>query len=386
MQTRGLVESEGARATHGDRASFDLYTDPQNWRAPEVLAAWEKCLADCHSPDRIQASPAWFEVSRANRPRQGCALAYLRDSCGVPEGVAPLVIGNGGLVFGVGSVTLKRLRFPVAHFLGNEPLLPEDGPLHDRLISGTFDALPEVEALALNLPRDSFCWRHLQTSRTVRARWICHVSSENRANYLDLPESFDQYAKRFSSKRRANLTRLVNRAELRIWRATAPSEVPEFLRASSAIARRSWQRADPSLPAHTAEWASYLMGLAGHRLLRGYVLYRGDAACSYILGYQFGDEYHYSLIGYDPQFASLSPGTVLLYHAIRDLIDGGGPRRIERGIGNFAYKRDFGNAQRAMVGVLLLRKTPRNWVSCLTHRSFRSLVKAARWGLRRPPP
>jgi CelD/BcsL family acetyltransferase involved in cellulose biosynthesis len=198
-------------------------------------------------------------------------------------------------------------------------------------------------------------------------------------------DSFDEYARRFSSKRRTNLTRHVKRGELRVWRAIEPSDVPEFLCAAATIAAKSWQKHDSTLPAEAPEWRCFLASLASHNLLRGYVLYRGEAPYAYILGYQFADEFHYWRVGYDPAHASVSPGTVLLYHAIQDLIESGGPRRIEFGIGNFEYKRHFGNAQRVMLGVLLFRRTLRNRGMIVAHRAFRLAVKTARWVLRRPP-
>jgi len=65
-----------------------------------------------------------------------------------------------------------------------------------------------------------------------------------------------------------------------------------------------------------------------------------------------------------------------------------GPRRIEFGIGNFEYKRHFGNAQRVMLGILLFRRTLRNRGMIVAHSCLPTCGQdKARWdaqaGLRR---
>jgi CelD/BcsL family acetyltransferase involved in cellulose biosynthesis len=80
------------------------------------------------------------------------------------------------------------------------------------------------------------------------------------------------------------------------------------------------------------------------------------------------------MTGYDPALARFSPGTVATYLVIEDLFRHNPPNRLSFGYGNQEYKREFGASPVEVAGVLLLRKTPRNWARRLAHASYRGLV------------
>src|SRR5262249_35831919 len=88
--------------------------------------------------------------------------------------------------------------------------------------------------------------------------------------------------------------------------------------------------------------------------------------------------YHYAEIAHDRAFERFSPGTVLLYLLIEDLIRHNPPRRVNFGISDARYKREFGNAFTRDASVLLLRRSLANTLRVRSHSSFRSCLRAGK--------
>jgi CelD/BcsL family acetyltransferase involved in cellulose biosynthesis len=109
-----------------------------------------------------------------------------------------------------------------------------------------------------------------------------------------------------------------------------------------------------------------------------------------VIGYQFGDTYHYADIAYSKSDLHLSPGSVLLFLIIRDLIENTAVRKVNFGIGDADYKRQFGNRHGRDQTVWVMRATSRNRVICAAHGSAKRLserLKALRaWGARGESP
>jgi CelD/BcsL family acetyltransferase involved in cellulose biosynthesis len=121
--------------------------------------------------------------------------------------------------------------------------------------------------------------------------------------------------------------------------------------------------------------------VARRGLLRSYVLYGANAPCALVLGYQFGDVFHYAEIAYDQTFGRFSPGTALLYLLIEDLTGHRSPRLVNFGIGDAGYKREFSNIHAEDASVLLLPKNAANAVRRRCHGAFRSLVASVKRNL-----
>lgn len=120
------------------------------------------------------------------------------------------------------------------------------------------------------------------------------------------------------------------------------------------------------------------MGLASRGLLRSYLLRCNGKSIAYVFGYQYERVYHYVEIGYDPAVAEWSPGSVLLYLLVKDLIEGGGIGTLYFGFGESFYKKCFGNSTFPSTTVWLLRKTLSNRLHSFNHAAFRRGLAVAR--------
>ena len=133
---------------------------------------------------------------------------------------------------------------------------------------------------------------------------------------------------------------------------------------------------------------SRLADLAARGLLRSYLLRCGDDYCAYVLGYQSCGVFHYADIAFDERFASFSPGAVLLYLLIANLIEHRPPTASTRcpevnfGIGDSGYKEQFGNWHSRESSVLLLRRTAANRLRVAAHRFLKTLGRRAKSLLR----
>ena len=88
--------------------------------------------------------------------------------------------------------------------------------------------------------------------------------------------------------------------------------------------------------------------------------------------------------GFDPSFARLSPGTVLIYLLAEDLILHRPPGRLCFGFGDSYYKREFSNDHSEEVSFLLLNRGLSGAIRAGTYTAFKSLLRAAKTLTRAP--
>jgi CelD/BcsL family acetyltransferase involved in cellulose biosynthesis len=131
---------------------------------------------------------------------------------------------------------------------------------------------------------------------------------------------------KFSSKHRKNLLREVKKlrdgalGEMRLVRCESPEEVPAFLEKAFEVSRKTYQ------------WTLCQRGLSATELirmrvhfaaaqgwLRSYLLFCGERACAFVLGFQYKGRFLLHEIGFDPALAKYSVGTVLQLLAVEDL-------------------------------------------------------------------
>jgi CelD/BcsL family acetyltransferase involved in cellulose biosynthesis len=198
---------------------------------------------------------------------------------------------------------------------------------------------------------------------------IVHRESPVRNFYtVSLPTSFSDYLARFTKKKRYNLNRQVRllreagNGDLSLRRIESVDQIPGFIHDARTIAQQSWQHQyRPEL--FTGINAVESLGdLARRNLLRAYVLICGGAPCAFVLGYQRNQVYHYADIGYDQAYARFSPGAVLYYLMLEDLIAYRRPVVLNLGIGDSEYKRQFATDYYQELTVLLFRPHLKNTV------------------------
>ena len=206
---------------------------------------------------------------------------------------------------------------------------------------------------------------------------------------VDLPEKFETYLfDQFNKKRRFNLKRQVRllrehgKGRLELHRVESKAEAGAFLQAASVVAREAWQEAySDEIVQNNVWWLEELEDLAERGLLRAYYMECAGTPCAYAFGYQFGDIYHYDQPGFAQSFAEYSPGSVLLFLLIEDLIKYRPVKTLSFGFGDMQYKRVFSNVHAEEVTVIMFKKSLSNKIRLACHRLYR----AGRAFLRRKP-
>lgn len=164
--------------------------------------------------------------------------------------------------------------------------------------------------------------------------------------WIQFPDPPADYWKQFSGKARYKLRRKLKNIEHTIFKATRPDQVAEFLRKAGHVSERSWQGRRIGIRVSDSPGERrYHELLAEHGALRSYVLDTPNGPIAFLRGIQSGACYIHDEIGFDSDAAKLSPGTILLYHALEDLTADTCPRRLDFGLGDAEYKQHFGNHQ-----------------------------------------
>ena len=191
--------------------------------------------------------------------------------------------------------------------------------------------------------------------------WLCYSPRHDHLYFVDLDGSFDAYLQRRSAKSRQNLKRSVKRftdgnpGALEI--ATEPQAMAGFHQEAVAISRHTYQERmlNAGLPA-TAEFLQAMERAAERGDARGYLLRdRQGQAIAFAWCSARGDTMVYEVIGYLPQHADQSPGTVLLYLILEDLFALGKHRLLDFGSGSAFYKEAFATGCLEFADCYLLR-------------------------------
>ena len=126
------------------------------------------------------------------------------------------------------------------------------------------------------------------------------------------------------------------------------------------------------------DWEKKLVDLAERGVLRAYILYCGEDLGAFGLGYADHGVFHFRATGYDQSLAALSPGTVLMYLVVGNLLDAGGVRRLCFCYGDAPYKRLFSNLHLETARIVLIRRTRKNDLFYYAHKGFWAAARRAK--------
>lgn len=249
----------------------------------------------------------------------------------------------------IGTLTrrLVRVATPLAEAqAGGAPILPALGAADGYLVTGL--AAAGLDALGA-APLRQF----------VRQRY--------RRGFAALDIGYDAYLAGFSAKSRSTLNRKRRRwaersggsLDLRCYRTA--DEAEEFHRLARTVSARSYQERllGAGLPAG-ADALAGMRALAAAGAMRGWLLFLDGRPVSYLYAPAEGQTLIYAHLGYDPDFADLSPGTVLQFEAMRQLMEEGVFRRFDFTAGEGQHKSLFATGTVECIDLLLLRPTLAN--------------------------
>jgi CelD/BcsL family acetyltransferase involved in cellulose biosynthesis len=379
MMTVPITENETTAGNTLGGCSLSVLAPGDESSFEQIRPAWEAMLSGRSNPYLLYQSPLWWDHMISTGGADSTAIVTFQRSESV-SGIVPV------------RTVVRRLDFPGLPFLnpgyplraleilGSEPLVSQEEGVYPRLLSFLGETFPSVDAIFLKcLLEDGDFWSYLRTLDSDE--WIAYWERDfERLHGIELPESFEAYNRRFSHKKRYNLNRQVRllrehcSGNMKLLRVESPQQVDDFVRDARAVSGRSWQfkrNVPQNIDAETK--ARELADLSRRGILRSYLLMCGDQPGAYVIGYQYRGVYHYSDVAYDEDLARFSPGSVLLYRLIEDLIEHHRPGHVNLGVGDADYKSQFANQQANYISLLLLRKSPVNRMLMIAHRTYRRI-------------
>lgn len=242
-----------------------------------------------------------------------------------------------------------------------------------------------LEPRGLDLPpaaRDGWLLRSLplaQRDRLAEVRPDQLIAERQRypRHYVPMAgQGFDDWWGGFSSKTRSTLRRKARRlAEafeggFSISAYRTPAEMAAFMAAVAPLSARTYQarRLDAALPTDAAAVEAAIVA-AEADALRAFLLFAGERPIAYLYLPVVGNTLIYAYLGYDPEHADLSPGTVLHVEAMRALFAEGRFDAFDFTEGDGAHKAQFGRASIECVDMLVLRPTMRNRAALMLLRA-----------------
>ncbi len=214
---------------------------------------------------------------------------------------------------------------------------------------------------------------------------VAGASQTYRRHYIDMSGSFDDYMGRFSSKTRSTLRRkhrklvkdIGGEVEFREYRT--PEEMDIFRDLALPLSRRTYQAKslDAGLPEDDASHAAR-RELAAEDNVRAYLLCADGKPVSYLYLPIDGATISYAFLGYDPDHARLSPGTVLQLEALDRLFAEERYRYFDFTEGEGAHKAMFGTDSVEACSFFLLKGAVANTMLLKSVDAFDASIAGAK--------
>jgi CelD/BcsL family acetyltransferase involved in cellulose biosynthesis len=203
--------------------------------------------------------------------------------------------------------------------------------------------------------------------------------------YADLGMGWDAYHAGLSGnlrstlKRRAKKIAAENGGTLDVRRYRTPDELAAFHALARPLAAATYQERllGMGLPGNAA-WVERMLRAAAADAARGWLLFLGGQAVAYLYCPIDRGTVVYEYVGHDERFDGLSPGTVLMAEALKDLMGEGGHARFDFTEGEGQHKRQFATGHVEACDLFLLRPTIANRAAMAALKGFDRAVAWAK--------
>lgn len=220
----------------------------------------------------------------------------------------------------------------------------------------------------------------IEQIRSHYAGYLIGGRQDYRRHYIDMSGTFDDYLARFSGKTRSTLRRKARKLDkdsggYRITEHHRVAEIEDFLAAALPLSSRTYQARllDAGLP-DTPQAQREMIEAGEQDAIRCFLLWAKDKPIAYLSLPVEGDTLVYAHLGYDPDWAKLSPGTVLQMEALERLFAEQRYRYFDFTEGEGAHKAMFGTAYAECASFVLLEPTIANRALLSARGGFDTII------------
>jgi len=204
-------------------------------------------------------------------------------------------------------------------------------------------------------------------------------------HYIDMTGSYDDYLARFSGKTRSTLRRKARKLAKEVGDAyhltehRTPVEIEHFLDAAIPLSAKTYQARllDAGLP-DMPQARKAMLQIAENDQMRGFLLHGPHGPIAYLSLPVSDRTLAYAHLGYDPDWARLSPGTVLQMEALERLFAERRYAYFDFTEGEGAHKAMFGTDSADCSSFILLEPTAANRALLGTRAGFDTMIAQAR--------
>lgn len=209
------------------------------------------------------------------------------------------------------------------------------------------------------------------------------VRQRYRRHYIRLEGTFEDYAQGFSGKSRSTLKRKRKRwvessggLDLREYHNS--DRIAEFVTVAGTLSERTYQERTlgAGLPVTPASLAD-MRQRAEQGELRAYILFHQGRPAAYLYLPADNGTLIYAHLGYEPELADLSPGSILQMEALERIFAENSFTMFDFTEGDGSHKRLFGRGSVACADLTLLRPTWRNRLLIGGLTKFNRIVESA---------
>ena len=313
------------------------------------------------------------------------AVSLLAETTdGSPSGFAVLHKKSRPLPLQFGEVTFYR-RPLIRHELWAEPVLAASGGDAERIdvslrsfLETVIGVLGRGEALSIEGLRIGEPFHRLITEDpAIRAALLpLPIGAPFLHQFILMPPTLDAYLGQMSKRSRKSVQYSQRKIvkdfdeDVETRRFATVESVERFLDDAVEISKKTYQWRLLGLGIRDREQMREFLTFGAEReALRCYILYCKSTPVAFMIGYQYADTYYYIDVGYDPDWATWSVGSVLQLNVIEDLYAGDDtPNRFDFSTGYGEHKARFGNFEQEEVNMLLLPNVAANRLLARAHR------------------
>lgn len=208
-------------------------------------------------------------------------------------------------------------------------------------------------------------WNCLQTRYVRRTGYFRMVNispkqTEKVRRHI-LAASYEEWLGSLRSKTRGKMLRMVRKfkeyasGSLELVKVTRSEQVQQFLDRLDVLYPLTWQARTLTMKKrNTPEEIERFQEIAAHGWLRSYMLICYEKPVAFLIGFQYAGIYEYVEIGYDPEFSSFEPGSVLNQLMLEDIYNDNPPKILDFGFGENIYKMVLGNDEQDVCSIYLV--------------------------------